>query len=284
MIPAHRLLAALLLPLLVAAAPPGDGASRAEVEAYIRRAAAGWAAGDPVVMREILAEDYAGVGSTGEVRSKAKQLELAAGPSPYAKTKVDYIDFRHFGDTIIAQGAETLGRADGGPDRRLIWTDIWMKRGGRWQVVASQDSVRPPEPSPEAEAVRARRAAYVAAMQARRADLIGDFLAPEMVQLASSGAMEVGRDAVVKSYAETEFKDPAFLVYERVPDTIEISENGRFAVERGHWRALSRRDGKIVTGNSGLYQAGWIKRDGVWRVRTESYTRLRCASEDDCPR
>lgn len=136
----------------------------------------------------------------------------------------------------------------------------------------------------EAQTVRARRAAYVAAMQARRADLIGDFLAPEMVQLASSGAMEVGRDAVVKSYAETEFKDPAFLVYERVPDTIEISDNGRFAVERGHWRALSRRDGKIVTGNSGLYQAGWIKRDGVWRVRTESYTRLHCASEDDCPR
>jgi ketosteroid isomerase-like protein len=144
-------------------------------------------------------------------------------------------------------------------------------------------------PAPEAaqsdvEAVRARRAAYVAAMQARRADLIGDFLAPEMVQLASSGAMEVGRDAIVKSYAETEFRDPAFIVYERIPDTIEISDNGRFAVERGHWRGLYRRDGKVETGNTGLYQAGWIKRDGVWRVRTESYVRLHCADERDCPR
>lgn len=275
----------VLSALLIAAAPPGKNASRAQVEDYIRWGAEGWAAGNSAIMREILADDYVGVSSETDLRTKARQLELVtAAPSPFVRTKVDYIDFRHFPGTIIAQGAETLTPKDGSPDLRLIWTDIWMNRGGRWQVVASQDSVRPPAPSPEADAVRARRAAYVAAMQARRADLIGDFLAPEMVQLASSGAMRVGREAIVKDYADVEFRNPDFIVYDRVPDEIHISDNGRFATERGHWRALFRRNGETVSGNNGLYQAGWIKRDGQWFIRTESYVRLHCADEGECPK
>lgn len=118
--------------------------SRAETEDYIRRSAEQWAAGDARAMSTFMADDYEGVASTGEIRDKAKQLAIGAEPSSYSASRVDYVNFRHFGGTVIAQGAETLTRADGGPDRRLIWTDIWMFRNGRWQVVASQDSVRPP--------------------------------------------------------------------------------------------------------------------------------------------
>lgn len=120
--------------------------SRAETESYIRRSAEQWAASDAGAMAVFLADDYEGVASTGEVRNKTRQLELARQPSPYTGSRIDYVNFRHFGSTVIAQGAETLTRGDGGPDRRLIWTDIWMFRNGRWQVVASQDSVRPAAP------------------------------------------------------------------------------------------------------------------------------------------
>ena len=118
--------------------------SRSETEGFIRRSAGQWAASDATAMALFLADDYEGVASTGEVRNKARQLELARQPSPYTGSRIDYVNFRHFGSTVVAQGAETLTRGDGGPDRRLIWTDIWMFRDGRWQVVASQDSVRPP--------------------------------------------------------------------------------------------------------------------------------------------
>ena len=130
-----KLICGMLGLLLVACAPvhphlTGADAtapvpSRSETESYIRRSAATIASGE-------------------EVRNKARQLELAAQPSPYTGSRIDYVNFRHFGSTVIAQGAETLTRGDGGPDRRLIWTDIWMFRDGRWQVVASQDSVRAP--------------------------------------------------------------------------------------------------------------------------------------------
>lgn len=120
--------------------------SPSETESYIRRSSEQWAANDTTAMAIFLADDYEGVASNGEVRNKARHLELAARPSPYSSSRVDYVNFRHIGNTVIAQGAETHTRRDGGADLRLIWIDIWMFRNGRWQVVASQDSVRPPPP------------------------------------------------------------------------------------------------------------------------------------------
>jgi hypothetical protein len=126
---------------------------RQETEALIRRSAEEWAAvavtGNPAPLARILADDYSGVSSDGQLRTKARQLAPPPpGPPPFTASKVETIDFRHFGPTVIAQGAETLTRRDGGPDARLIWTDVWMFRDGRWQVVASQDSVRPPAQQP----------------------------------------------------------------------------------------------------------------------------------------
>lgn len=145
-----------MLGLLLAACSPmqpprGSGArtvttlpSRSVTESYIRQSSEQWAASDTAAMTVFLADDYEGVSPSGEVRNKARQLELAARPSPYSGSRIDYVNFRHIGDSVIAQGEETHTRRDGGPDLRLIWIDIWMFRNGSWQVVASQDTVRPP--------------------------------------------------------------------------------------------------------------------------------------------
>ena len=132
--------------------------------------------------------------------------------------------------------------------------------------------------------IRERRLAYTAAIQSRQPDLMRRFLAEDMVQLSSNGEVIAGRDTVVQSYSVHEFRNPAFIVYERTPDTVAISDNGRFAIERGHWQGRFRLPSGRTTGNSGLYQAGWIKRGGVWLIRTESYVRLHCADENDCPK
>jgi hypothetical protein len=128
-----------------AAQRPSDSAS----EAYMRKAEEDWAAlavrKIPGLMERVLADDYVGVSSKGDVRDKAKQVEVAnAGPSgELVASKLDYVHYRHFGDTVIAQGQESLKRKDRKPDVRLIWNDIWMFRDGKWQIVASQDSVLP---------------------------------------------------------------------------------------------------------------------------------------------
>jgi hypothetical protein len=131
-------------PVATAAHTAANLPSRSETESYIRLSTQQWAASDTAAMATFLADDYQGVAPSGEVRNRTRQLELAGQPSPYTASRVDYVNFRHFGSTVVAQGAETHMRGDGGADLRLIWTDIWMFRDGRWQVVASQDSLLPP--------------------------------------------------------------------------------------------------------------------------------------------
>jgi hypothetical protein len=120
-----------------------------ESEAYMRKAEADWADlavhPRPGVIERILADDYVGVNSDNVVRDKAKMIALAAEkPSgTYVSSTLDYVNYRHFGDTVLAQGGESLQRRDGKPGLSLIWTDVWLWRGGKWQVVASQDSVLP---------------------------------------------------------------------------------------------------------------------------------------------
>lgn len=142
---------------LSACSPPGAGnvpgnqaaaaqrPSDKEAEAYMWKAEEDWAAQAvrpvPGLMERILADDYTGVSSKGDVRTKADQIKDQAEPltGTYVSSKLDYVHYRHFGDTVIAQGQESLKRADGKPDLRLIWNDIWMFRDGKWQIVASQD-------------------------------------------------------------------------------------------------------------------------------------------------
>ena len=121
--------------------------SDAQSEAYMRKAEEDWAAlavkSMPGLLDRILADDYVAVSSKGDVRSKAQQIALDAPDPAFASSKLDYAHYRHFGDTVLAQGQESLQRKDGGPDLSLIWTDVWMWRDGKWQIVASQDSVLP---------------------------------------------------------------------------------------------------------------------------------------------
>jgi hypothetical protein len=145
---------------LASCTPPGGGnadansgatqaqrPSDAESDAYMRQAEADWAAlavkPIPGLLERILADDYVAVSSKGDVRNKAQQLKLDAPDPAFASSRLDYAHYRHFGDTVIAQGGESLQRKDGKPDLSLIWTDVWMWRNGKWQVVASQDSVLP---------------------------------------------------------------------------------------------------------------------------------------------
>ena len=130
-----------------AAAASAQRPSDAESDAYMRKAEADWAEVDvrpmPGLMERILADDYVGVNSDNAVRDKGKMIALAAEPHSgnYGSSTLEYVHYRHFGDTVLAQGQEALHRKDGKPDLRLIWTDVWMWRDGKWQIVASQDNV-----------------------------------------------------------------------------------------------------------------------------------------------
>jgi hypothetical protein len=120
-------------------------------EKYIVDSEAAWAAStagsDISVPKRILADDYVGVGSGGHLFDKSAMLkEAAEGPADFLSDHQDYAHVRFFSSYLaVAQGASTFTRKTGDQTStgRFIWTDTWICRAGRWQVVASEDVIAP---------------------------------------------------------------------------------------------------------------------------------------------
>ena len=122
------------------------GYDRAAAERYIRKVSADWASSvatsDATVLKRILADDFVWVLDERLLGKRQAVAEAAAGPGPFLSNKLDYVNVRFFGDTAVAQGRETWRRSRGKVRHgSFIWTDTWVRRGGHWQIVASQDSV-----------------------------------------------------------------------------------------------------------------------------------------------
>jgi hypothetical protein len=98
------------------------------------------ASGDTSAPTRVLADDYVGIGSSGNRFTKG---EMAAQPPRTSKavsfSDNDYVRVRFFGSTALNQGRDSIRTKDGRKSH-LIWTDTWLKRDGKWQVVQSQDA------------------------------------------------------------------------------------------------------------------------------------------------
>jgi hypothetical protein len=104
-----------------------------------------WAEGactGKIVVQGILAEDFQGTSPDGTRYSKQEAVErdskIAAHDCRLIDAKVHF-----FGDnTALVYGSESsVRKGNNGQDytRTLVWTDTWLKRNGRWQIVAAQD-------------------------------------------------------------------------------------------------------------------------------------------------
>jgi ketosteroid isomerase-like protein len=116
---------------------------------YICESEAGWASsvasGDTSVVKRILAEDFIGVDPDGSHYRKAKMVaDTARAPSYFTSNRINDVIVRFYGDVAIAQGSETWHRKKGTPpDGRFVWTDTWLKRNGKWQILAAEDLIAP---------------------------------------------------------------------------------------------------------------------------------------------
>ncbi len=102
---------------------------------------------DPSILEKILADDYQIMRPTG--RFSTKSDEIAQFKSPKCKVESDHLDdakVRVFGDVAVLYGWETFVVKC--PDKvhtgTYFWSDVWLKRSGRWQAVAG---IEPP-PTP----------------------------------------------------------------------------------------------------------------------------------------
>lgn len=95
-------------------------------------------------LKAVIADDFQGTATDGHRYDKAEAI--ATDPKAVARDcQLGEVKVRFFGDSIaIAYGAESRIRkgADGKEARRCqVWTDTWLKRAGKWQIVAAQDTI-----------------------------------------------------------------------------------------------------------------------------------------------
>lgn len=109
------------------------------------RAWADQACGGKWVVSELFADDFRGTSPNGTRYSKPAGEPVFDGKTPRSSDcRLDEADVRFFGDDVaVMYGAEskTVPLPDGKTERRcLVWTDTWMKRNGKWQIIAVQDN------------------------------------------------------------------------------------------------------------------------------------------------
>lgn len=106
-----------------------------------------WAEGvcvDNGVVAGLLAEDFQGTSTSGARFTKADELRDEKAPRSARACGLDETKVRFFSDSLaIVYGREhAIGKDKAQPDAKVcqIWTDTWLKRDGKWQIIASQDN------------------------------------------------------------------------------------------------------------------------------------------------
>ncbi len=97
------------------------------------------------ITETILAEDFQGTSPEGKRYDKAGEVKDTQDPSKTARQcALDGARVRFFGDNLaIVYGSErSLRKGRDGKERPrcLIWTDTWLKRDNKWQIIAAQDT------------------------------------------------------------------------------------------------------------------------------------------------
>lgn len=145
----------LLFALITLYAPPtiaSENKRSAEfyraAEEYIIECSRDWAetvvTGDRTKRKIYFADDFIGT-STAGVRYHKAAITKETGPATYTVSNtLNSVDVRFYGDTAVALGDETWVKKDGSTGR-YVWTDIWVYRNGKWQIVAAQDAATPIE-------------------------------------------------------------------------------------------------------------------------------------------
>jgi ketosteroid isomerase-like protein len=87
--------------------------------------------------REILAEDFLCTLADGTLLDRAGFLAQAARPTTALGLEVHDVNVRLLGETAIVHAATTFSHSDGRPGRGR-YTDVWVRREGRWVAVAAQ--------------------------------------------------------------------------------------------------------------------------------------------------
>jgi ketosteroid isomerase-like protein len=104
---------------------------------------------DAVGAARLLADDYVFLQADGNVSNKAQNIAVLRDPAFVCQSLVtEDVKVRVYGDAAVITGRVVMRATYGGQDvgGEFLYTDVWVKRDGRWQTVVSQATRRPRTP------------------------------------------------------------------------------------------------------------------------------------------
>ena len=139
------LAAGLLLPLVPAVNWSQNPLASAGDEVVIRQLERDWESAlvknDQTTINRIVAEDCVFVSSTGELMTKA-QADADRANSTLQFSTTPQMSVRVLGDAAVVVGmnVETSQYVGMNTSGQYRWTDVFVKRNGKWQVVSAQST------------------------------------------------------------------------------------------------------------------------------------------------
>jgi len=91
----------------------------------------------------IIGDDWIGVGYDGNKSNKQDFIrDVKSSSSKLESFEFGDIDVKLMGNVAVVQGGDTEKSSTHGEDSsgKWVWTDVFVKRDGRWQAVRSQSA------------------------------------------------------------------------------------------------------------------------------------------------
>ena len=120
----------------------GDQASdEQELKQLVKDLNAAIVKADTAFLDRVLAQDYVHYRPRGTIENRAQYLEdRKDGSVKFESLVADDVKVRFYGDTAIVTYRSTAKGKDqqGTIDEQRLWTRVFVRRDGRWQLVHSQ--------------------------------------------------------------------------------------------------------------------------------------------------
>ena len=107
---------------------------------------------DATALDRIYADDFIGIGPSGTVRTKPQVLaDFTSHELTFQSITTDEVRIRVYGNTAVETGRTTTVGQDKGKvvPRDNRFTRVWVRRQGRWRLVANHYSTLVVQPSRE---------------------------------------------------------------------------------------------------------------------------------------
>jgi hypothetical protein len=147
--------------------------------------------GDFGFFDRIAADDYVIVDASGEVRNKQQELAVARNEK-FDTLTADDLAVRLYRDTAVVVGRYSFSGTNGGLpfSETGRFTDVWLKRSGKWLLISSQNTTlpvtAPPEPPPDSFFIEKEKAVWDA-IKSKNKSADSGLLADDFVGLYDTG-------------------------------------------------------------------------------------------------